>query len=345
MDERIGMHCRASIGALDSSRPLVASFRFGTEPTEAPVYLHLGFCKTGTKALQGSVFAKLDELHLWGNGPLAWAFNDAAQQRAIALLSEIVRSETWDAADPKWHELRTAATAPDGRISFASYEPLSGRFYNPRRDGIETLRRLHAVFPTLCVLLVVREQRSILMSSYADYVRLGGPAPRDRFVNGGIVEPTSLLYDEFVEELQAILGNNNVKVLLYEEYVKKPELFLADLAAFTGMRGIVELAESGSRRVHVSQSESSLTVLRCVNRCFVRSELQPRPILASKTLARFCYSAVERVVNPITRKLPQAARSRDEWIPHSVADRIAASNTALAVRCDLPLEEYGYLMR
>ena len=95
---------RPSTGALDDSRALVASFRSVTDPAEPPVYLHIGFCKTGTKALQGSVFAKLDELHLWGNGPLEWEFNDPAQHRAIELLSEIVRSETWEETDAKWLE-------------------------------------------------------------------------------------------------------------------------------------------------------------------------------------------------------------------------------------------------
>ena len=316
-----------------------------TEPTDSPVYVHIGFCKTGTKALQGSVFAKLDELHLWGNGPLEWELNNAAQQRAIELLGEMMRSDTWDASDPKWDELRAGAVAHDGRISFASYEPLSGRFYNPRRDGVETLRRLHELFPTLRVVLVIREQRSIVRSSYADYVEIGGPASRDRFVNGGVVEPTTLLYDDFVGKLQAILGHSNVKVLLYEQFVKAPAAFFDELASFTGISEIVELAQSGSKRVHVSQPESSLTVLRYVNRCFLRSELQDRPMFASTTMARMCYSGVERVVSPIARKLRSDAPTFDEWIPRSVADRLAASNAALAARCNLPLEEYGYLIR
>jgi hypothetical protein len=314
-----------------------------TPTRTTPIYFHIGYSKTGTKALQGQVFRGLDRLHLWANGPLVWSYNDEPQREAVTLLRELAWSERWDPTDAKWESLRNAATPTDGRVSFASYETLSGTFYEPRSDGEENIRRLHQLFPSMRVILVIREQRSMLRSTYAEYVRVGGPGSRERFLNGGIVEPACLLYDAFVQFLHDRLGADNVKVLLYEEFVSSPASFLSELGRFAGIDDLGALAQSGGRRVHVSLADPSLSVLRLVNRCFVRSELQARPIVASETLARAGYSGVTRVVNPLVCRLGRAAASADHWIPRSIAERVGPSNAALAARCGLPLDRYDYL--
>lgn len=311
----------------------------------APVYFHIGYSKTATKTLQGGVFPRLERLHLWGNGPLVSRNNDDEQRRAITLLKELAWSDTWDAAEPKWQELRAAAVSPDDRISFASYETLSGAFYHPRSDGLENCRRLHELFPTMRVILTIREQRSMLRSVYAHYVRTGGPASRAQFIDGGIVEPQCLLYDDFVREVQSIIGADNVKVLLFEELAQAPERFLATLGEFVGVEGAAELADAARRREHASLAPSSLAWMRVVNRRFARSELQDRPLLRSELLHRVCHAGVVRVVNPaVVRFGRNGSRSDAGSIPRAVADEVATSNTALAARCGLPLEQYGYLL-
>jgi hypothetical protein len=61
-----------------------------------------------------------------------------------------------------------------GLIPMVSSERLSGNPHSGGYDSAVLAERLHQVFPGARVLVMIREQRSMILSSWAQYVRVGG---------------------------------------------------------------------------------------------------------------------------------------------------------------------------
>jgi len=306
-----------------------------------PVYFHIGYPKTGTTALQGEVFPRAEGLHVWANGGLGFPTNwTTEQEQAVLLLRDLVWSDEWRGDGHAADELRRLAAPGDGQTSFASYESLAGLLYYPDNDGRRTCRRLHELFPAARVILVIREQRSMLRSAYAQYVRAGGTVSPARFPQSDACHLDRLLYDRFVDDLCHELGADNVKVLVYEELLRSPGTFLDELGAFVGVGDLAGLAPQATRTRNASFSAISIAAKRLTNRLFRVSDLQPRPILASRRLTRYGIASIAR----LERVLAGRPKPPEVRLPTSFVASIATSNAALSTRCDLRLDEYGYLL-
>ena len=70
----------------------------------------------------------------------------------------------------------------EGLSPVVSFERFSGNPFSGGYDSKEIADRLVRVFPDARVLVIVREQRSMIVSTYKKYVREGGALPPSKFM-------------------------------------------------------------------------------------------------------------------------------------------------------------------
>jgi hypothetical protein len=240
-------------------------------------------------------------------------------------------------------------SVPDGLVPVVSNERLSGHPLSNAFDRAMLARRIKDVFPQARIFLSIREQRSMVLSSYFQYLKYGGWRSLDRFLDppcDGRLPALQLdvwNYDRLAQLYYALFGRERVLILPYEMFVRDPAGYVGRICEFAG----VDMAEtlpyatkSNPRRSHVASYY--LRWLTCINRSTSANGYFPHPF------GRRIGKAIDRSV-----KVAAGAMTPAKWelqlenrfkarIERITADRYRASNRRLAALTGLDLESYGY---
>ncbi len=308
---------------------------------DGPDILHIGYHKTATTWLQAEVFARLQGARVLGG--------DVARRAFLSDGSFSFRPE----------RAREILGAGQGRI-ILSHEGLAGHYINGGMMGAfsrDIAGRLHATLPEAHVLVVIREQRDMITSSYLQYVRMGGslsaralfrPERHDRQFRKHPVKCAAFLRDHFAYDgllghYRRLFGAERVHVFLYEALREDPEGFLAALCRELSLDpGRVPPAP---RRRNLGYGARVLAAARLAN-LLTRDSLDGRspglPLLPGKGLKRV-FDGINRVPwlsGP--RVTPDRLLGRGFCA--ELAAHYAPHNAELAAMFDLPLGRHGYAL-
>lgn len=296
--------------------------------------IHIGYHKTGSTWLGRCVFPDRDagfavavrprDLHSAFVGVNPFAFRPEAAREAL---------------EPRIRAVRD-------RVPVLSHERLSGNPHSGGYDSKTIAERLAATFPDARVLVVLREQVSMLVSLYKQYVKRGGAASFERYVGAPpargplpAFRHDFLEYHHLVGYYQDLFGAANVLALTYELLRKNPAAFLGRLGDFLE----VPATNARARLENVSPSAFSLDLKRHANRYFVRDATNPTPPLAianaNERLLRLCLETDARVPGKIRERHEREWRERAE---REIGGRYATSNALTAQLIDTNLAELGY---
>jgi hypothetical protein len=316
------------------------------QPDRQPLLVHIGYHKTGTNWLQRHYFGDPRTGTKWvgkspGDHPVRLLVNarplefDAAASRAPF--------------EPLLEEARAA-----GLLPVVSYERLSGHPFSGGHDSKEIANRLKEVFPEAKVLVVIREQRSMIVSTYKQYVKAGGPLPISLFV----APPRSTSrrvpwfdlrnfeYEHLLCYYRSLYGDDAVLALAFDQFVRDPPAFAAAIGRFAGRALDDELlaALPYGARSNPALSAVDVAVRRRRNRLTKRSEVHPAPVLESRRLRR----AARAVLGvPVTSLVPRGVAERSEaslrhQVEELVGDHYRESNRATAELTGIDLAGYGW---
>lgn len=304
------------------------------------VVIHIGLHKTGTKTLQHLVFPRLPDctsLVPVSNRLYRFLTNNLIDADEREYLQETLRSF--------FDEVRAGA-----QNMVVSREGFSGDPFVPREGHLHrerNLERLHTLFPNAQILLVVRDQRTMLRSLYSQYVQKGGP---EKFVDfasrplpGCHLNLDHLRYDELVAACQDVFGASAVKVMLYERLVRRSEDFFAELMSFIVPEAPFRADDFPIARVHRSLSPAMRSVLRHSNRLVRRSNLNPQPTLRHVRSARRLRHSLARVDDVLFPEASRDFQRREErLLMQRLLQAYEPSNARLETMTGLSLREYGY---
>jgi hypothetical protein len=306
--------------------------------------VHIGYHKTGTTWLQWSVFPNAEAgfsrvggvRHFIGVNPFDFE-------------PEIVRKDL----EPKIRKAQAQDLVP-----VVSSERLSG---NPHFGGYDSkiiADRLAAVFPNARILVVIREQTSMLVSIYKQYIMRGGaasfrqyvtpPGPsfrqhvtpsRSRAARLPIFRFDFLEYHRLIGYYQHLFGAPNVLVLPYELLRTQPKTFLERIGEFVG----VPATRAEFQRMNVSPSALTLSLKRQANRYFVRDPVN----VAAPFAFHNSNHILTRICRGVDTKVPIALRENHEsrwrrFAEHEVGTRYAESNALTAKLTGIDLRALGY---
>lgn len=294
------------------------------------VYLHIGVMKTGTTALQSSVFPKCPELSYFGKPlrPLAHAI------RAITTMAE----EEWARAEPQiLAEISRAFEGAAPRVLLSEEEFSIGGEVDSDANRAVIAARLKGLFPDATILLVIRNQFDALRSLHA-YV-MGMSSRYQSFSAWLEHHETSTVegrgldvfdYAKLVQIYAALFPRHRIRVLRYEDMSGDYTLFATQLAAALDLSPS-SLASIPIHRTNVRPSLRRVKMIQWGRRnprlIPVLSRL-PKPILDH--LESFMDSGA-----PIASTYSVGERAR-------LVARYGPSNAWLSEFLNVDLEAHGY---
>ena len=299
-----------------------------------PILVHIGFHKTASTWLQKHLF----NVEAGAGFACPWTVNDIAG----LLVDPHPFAFDPEAAGQRFAPGMTEARSR-GRIPVISCEELSG---NPQSGGWSNLmvaERLHAMFPQARILIVIREQRAMIRSTYKQYVRMGGAATIRHYLDPPEIGPRvpgfrfdNFQYHHLVNRYRDMFGADRVLVTPMERLSEDPEAFTGEIAGFAGGE---HPGEPPRQVEYASHRTSTVAIQRHLNRLFGRTTVNPGAPFHTWRLKRW-YERLDRITpaaiaRPFERRLDTAVRI-------AAKGRYADSNAALGKTTGLDLARFGY---
>ncbi len=302
--------------------------------------LHIGYHKTGSTYLQDHLFQP-------ENG-----FSREIGADRTRIVRDFVFPDNFcfdpEAMRQAYRPFVEAADA--GGLRFVlSHERLSGYPPSGGYDRLLIADRLARTFPEARVLIVLREQVSLIRSVYSQYITDGGYLSLGRFLE--VPEPKLgrmpgfrlelYEFDRMIRHYQALFGRERVLVLPFEKMVRALPGFLADITGFVDLPAVKAVTEvvANQRRPMTMQLAQ-----RWANRHFSNTELSRGGAIA---IARFPrrFARLEPFFRLCTPRQVDAslhgAIERD--IRAFVGAYYVESNRRTAELIDVDLGQYGYM--
>jgi hypothetical protein len=304
--------------------------------------IHVGYHKTGSTWLQQRIFANarfgfvrpptpllIDEAFVSVN-PFSFSM-----ERARLLFSDLF-----------------AEARSTGCVPVISHERLSGDIETGGVDSRSIADRLAEAFPQGRVLIVIREQREMLLSIHKTELTFGTYRIERRWRDRTVVERRSaaptldyFAYDHLIAYYNTLFGTDRVLVLPFELLQKDALAFVSEIAKFVGLSSPTEVPTEPA-------NESLPALLLELNRWFnkiVRAlglgatwfegPLEERPAKRAqlKILGKLAPVVPDALSRPVERRWRDA-------IDRTVGDRYAASNRITSELTGLDLRGLGYMV-
>jgi hypothetical protein len=312
-----------------------------------PPLVHIGYHKTGTNWLQEELFGNPRTGYRWlGKQPLTHPVHTLVRARPFDFDAAAVRSE--------FEPMLTDAER-EGLLPVVSFPRLSGHPYSGGYDSRLIADRIAQVFPDARILIVIREQRSMIVSTYKQYVNAGGEAKLEHFLQPAKQREWRIpgfdyghfAYDRLIGYYRSLYGADAVLVLPYEQFVADGAGFVEAIARFAGREIPVDVIGDLPFDVRSNKAQSALAieVARPLNRFRRRSDLNLEPLFESQLLAKAAKRVrrADLLASPATRKL--AARSEQRLRDHvatAIGTRYVAGNGETMRMTGLDLGALGW---
>ena len=323
------------------------------------VLFHLGLRKSGTTWLQKHLFGR-DDTGFWS--PSAppdlrarhWKVDSlSAIQKAYTRLlyqdnrGRILPDEDFDLEEIREQFQRLAV--PAQRCAVFSDERLSGYPLSNEIDRAQICSRIEQVCPNARILIVIREQRSMILSNYMQCLKHGGGYSIDQYINGRMDPSTPALtfhyfkYDRLIRLYQSVFGPDRILVIPFELMRESPHDYVNRICQFGG----VEMPENLPFRVKVNDMPQYLpfVALRRIVP-FMRSSRGNAysPSILGRSRGRAAHRWMVRALGmAVPPQLDKRAKERlQRRVEEIVQDSFAVSNRETEELIGMDLGGLGY---
>jgi hypothetical protein len=302
--------------------------------TDPPLLIHIGFPKTGSTWLQEDVFRDPASAIMlpWDNEPKSAFIHpdefrfDPAAARAMF--------------DGGFARARSAGRLPAISDEFLTGNPIIGLYV-----GRRCADRIHQVFPHGRILIVIREQKQIVLSAYREHVFICGWQTLPEFIGAPplkadfmpICRLEFLEFDRLIAHYQQLFGLAQVLVLPFESLRADSAAFVKRIYDYAGAPTTPD-ARQPARRVGLRGGE--LAARRALNSLFAHHDVSVVRGRRRRHLARRL-SGIAGAVTP--RTLHERIESRlKEFLDDYIGERYAASNRRTSELIGIDLGALGY---
>ena len=227
-----------------------------------------------------------------------------------------------------------------------SHEALSSRPHQGYYYAPEVATRLHEVFPHARILVIFREQVSLIHSLYGEHLRNGGRLTLQEFIGtgneppgfSGLCQPTFFCFDRLIEMYRRTFGEDNILALPLEMLTIDPDRFVRTICSFGG-GDYCELPTT--KKANTAWGPMTYEVLRLSN-AFIRGN-------RLRTQTGGIFTMRRRILKAVDTLLPRSIQTRLKDTQRSVIRQrtnglFRQSNERLSEMIDINLQEYGYLL-
>lgn len=225
------------------------------------VVFHIGLHKTASTWLQKKVFSQLSGVEYFGHD----------------FIYEHIIDPTEEEFSP--FGVRSKLLKSPGGVKVCSSERLSGNPHSGYYDNALLADRMRAIAKDAKILLVLREQKSMLVSCYKQYVKSGGFCMIEEYIapvtDGRIplFDASFFEYDAVVSRYVRRFGSDNVLVLPFELLKSDLSAFLAHIGNFIGLD--CSFLEDVGTKQNVAMNDFQIATMRMLNVLGGDSSLNP----------------------------------------------------------------------
>jgi hypothetical protein len=311
------------------------------------VLVHIGYHKTGTNWLQHEVFGDPATGYAWlGHEARDHPVRRIVNDRPLEYDADAIRAGL---------EALVHDAEERGLFPVVSLERLSGHPFSGGHDSRAIADRLHEALPDSGVLIVIREQRSMIVATYKQYLKAGGTGTVSQFLEPATTRSARARlfdwrhfeYEHLIRHYRSLHGEQRVLVLPYEQLGRDGRAFVERIAAFAGKPIPDDVLDRLPYGVPSNRSPSALSVaaLRWVNRFTPRTELHPGPLVESRAAWRLAQRLKREDLLNTKATAGLAARAEARLraeVDQAVGDRYAESNRRTAELTGLDLAAHGW---
>ncbi|HIW12366.1 MAG TPA: hypothetical protein H9891_04320 [Candidatus Salinicoccus stercoripullorum] len=300
------------------------------------IYLHVGYHKTATTFMQGSIFPNLKHVNFIHPDYIMGDLRKLRLGRLTGYQIDLIRDE-FDSFE-------------NDRPLLISYEGLSGSPFAPKKvkKQREILKDLRRVFPAdrydVHIIVGLREQVDLITSLYVQHIHQGGVMDAGEYVqycrSNGVLE--NFHYQNYLEEIEAIFGRDHMYIMIFEAFKKAPAEELQKLLNYMGEPEIPEYEEVKSvRKANKSFGTAQVALGRRMNQLF-KTPIHPEGPVAMISLSHRNYLPTRYILQ---NKLSYGLHHKKYQLPInlqiSLKKQYTQSNYELANQYELDLpKEY-----
>lgn len=304
-----------------------------------PDVLHIGFSKCGSTFLQ-AFFRQHPEIYLTHKlhffSPFPFSNYD---------LGEEYYSKFFKDSDFK------IKIDSDEHIILPIYHPVLGSAATTKESVIEVCDKIKNFVPSVKIILVIRNHKSLLLSRYSEYLLGGGKVDFKVFVKENLccsIDKKNYFqnyYFDIIKTLNHYFGKENVLVLMQEELLKNGDKAIQSLCAFLNIKTIFPAVKK-IRDKRVGLSLTGMRLMKMLNFLLVeKPELFDQK--AKTRLPYWIYKFFLRVIRLIDYYLPISLKgSRSNLLTPELIKQIDSTfekdNKELAAIFNNNINQLGY---
>jgi hypothetical protein len=234
------------------------------------------------------------------------------------------------------------------RTPVISYERLSGSPFAAGVNASSNAHRLKSIFPDGKVLIVIRNQRDVILSAYFQYLSGGGTHSIKRFLNAkynGLRPHFSMNhyhYHHIIERYQHLFGKKGVLVLPYELFSGNKEKYLSELGGFINKKINVETIDT---KVYRNKNEDHFVRyhFRFLSKFIKSTELNDFPKRHNAVTKKLAWTTVRLLKSICTSALNSRTKLKlSKQLEEHIKNEFGESNQKTEVLTGLDLSYYGY---
>lgn len=301
------------------------------------IFIHIGYPKTASTWLQQIVF---NNENLGFSAPWGGQSPEAIEQFVITDGFHFSVESVRQIFEPGLQEARRK-----GLIPVMSHESLAGNQIKGSYWGKEIADRIHAVFPNAHIFLVIREQKSMVLSSYREHIKKGGTKTIQQFIGAGakksgfapLCRLAYLEYDLLINYYYNLFGESNILILPFEFLKQDKQAFVKKNCEFVGSNAVPVY---GSAATNIGFQGATLDFRRQLNRFCDPAYFGPGGPPLTWRLAQKLSTIFDRFVPSGIHD--RAEKHYKQFIADTVGSYFHESNQRTSRLIGMSLAELGY---
>lgn len=236
--------------------------------------------------------------------------------------------------------------ASDKNIIFCD-EELSGNIHNAGYSGLlsNSVAKKISNFKNPHVIIFIRNQYNIIVSSYLQYIKEGGNYSFSRYVEHKDFirsNRTSLFsfshfnYENLIQTYEHLIGKDNVHVYLFEDFISNQKSFIDSFIKEHNLE--IDIEKVDFNKNNNSYSYISLFFARIINSFSRKNVLYKYYIINIPYVYEYAREILRRIkIFPIKSKFFLNSKIKD-----LIKEEYSESNKRLIEKYNLDLEKYNY---
>ena len=234
----------------------------------------------------------------------------------------------------------------DGNLIFCD-EELSGNIHNGAYLGLfsKYVAAKISKFENPQVIIFIRNQYDIIVSSYLQYIKEGGNYSFSRYIEhkefdrsnrASLFSFSHFDFQNLIHTYESLIGKENVHVYLFEDFISDKKSFISSFIKSHNLE--IDIEKVDFTRNNTSYSYISLFIARIINSFTRKNVLYKYYIIHLPFIYEYAREILRRIkVFPVKSKLFINDESKK-----LIREKYSDSNKILIKEYNLDLEKYNY---